>query len=625
MNDDGTAMHDGVASGFRVVGAGEDALRRSEERLKLLADAGRLLSSALDYEATLADVCRLVVPRFADWCLLDLVSEDGQLQRLEVAHRDPARVELAREVQRRYPPRPDRPSGLLNVLQTGEPEVAYEISDAQLEKSAQDAEHYRLMLELELRSAMILPLKARGRTIGALSLIAAESGRRYEDADLPVALELASRIALAVDNARLFAEAREAVRRREEALQLHWQIEHQLRLLVEASASLSASLDMDAVAGAVLALSRQLVAADAYAVWRYQPASGRWGIALSSGLSEEYRHSTVENLERTPQLPPHPVVAEDIAAIPLLEDRRAALEREGIRSMMIVPLSVRGEQSGTLVFYYRERHVFSEAEVPVATAMANLAGSAIGSAELFDEVRAAGNRKDEFLAMLSHELRNPLAAISNAALVMKMAPGPMPEACVWGVDLIDRQVHHLVRLIDDLLDVSRITRGKIELRRSAIDAANVVDASIESVRRFIDERGHRLEVDCDAGLIVDADPTRLEQIIVNLLTNASKYTEPGGEIRVAAHRDHDTGEVVIRVRDTGIGIPPDQLPRMFEIFEQGERSLERAEGGLGLGLTLVRRLTEMHGGSVLAHSVGCGHGSEFIVRLPAIPADRVDG
>ena len=616
MDDQRAAGHDGFAAGLD---AGDQSLRLSQQRLNLLAEAGRLLGSALDYEATLSEVCRLVVPTFADWCALDLVAEDGSLQRLVVAHKDPARLEMAREMNERYPPRPDNPLGLYAVLRSGEPRVAFEVSDEQLSASAQNEEHRRFLLALGIRSAMILPLKARGRTLGALTLIAAESGRRYNDDDLRIGMELGGRIALAVDNARLFAEAQEAIRRREEALELHCRIEQQLKMLVEASGGLSASLAMRDVAVAVLDLSRKLVGADGQAVWRYQPATGRWGIIMASGLSEEFRTTTIEVLDHTPRLSESPVIAEDIRRVPLLGSRREALEHEGICSMLVLPLCIRGTLSGSLVFYYRSPHQFDQVEVAAATALANLAASAIGSAELYDEVRANDRCKDEFLAMLSHELRNPLSAISNAAALIR-ATAPMPEAVEWGIGVVDRQVRHLTRMIDDLLDVSRITRGKIRLRRIRVDAAAVVENAAASVRPLMLDRRHRLEVDCPPGLLLDADPTRLEQIVVNLLTNAAKYTEPGGRIVLDARGDEPTGEVVVRVRDNGVGIPAEQLPRMFDMFVQGERSLERSEGGLGIGLTLVRKLAEMHGGTVQAHSEGPGRGSEFVVRLPAAPA-----
>ncbi len=619
MDDHRMSLRDGFVAAGRFSAPVGDSPARSEPRLNLLAEAGRLLGSALEYEATLAEVCRLVVPTFADWSALDVLAGDGQFQRLEVAHKDPARVEMAREMQRRDPTRPDAPYGLMNVLRTGEPEWAYEINDEQI-AAAQDEEHLRLLRMLEIRSAMIIPLKARGRTLGALTLVAAESARRYDDDDLRLAPELGSRIALAVDNARLFAEAREAVRRREEALALHCRIEEHLKVLVESSGSFSPSLEMGDVAGAVLALSRRLVEADAYAVWRYQPASGRWGIVLGSGLSEGYQRSTIEVLDTTPRLPDAPVLAEDIRQVPLLSHRREVLEREGIRSMLVLPLSIRGTPSGSLVFYYRTPHPFTEVEVAVATALANLAASAIGSAERYDEVRGNDRRKDEFIAMLSHELRNPLAAMTNAATLIG-ASGPMPEPVPWGMEVIGRQVKHLVRLIDDLLDVSRLTRGKIPLRRATVDVATVLAGAVEAVRRSIEDRRHRLEVRHQPGLHVDADPARLEQIAVNLLTNAAKYTKPGGDIRLTAEFDDEAREFVIRVKDTGIGIPPEQLPRKFDLFVEGDRSLERAEGRLGIGLTLVRKLAERHGGPALAHSAGPGRGCEFIVRLPAALAE----
>ena len=231
----------------------------------------------------------------------------------------------------------------------------------------------------------------------------------------------------------------------------------------------------------------------------------------------------------------------------------------------------------------------------------------------------ADHRKDEFLAMLAHELRNPLAAVNNAVTVLKLSDAR--ENRDWAGDVVERQVKQLARLIDDLLDVSRIRNGKIRLRRERVDAGPILAQAVESTRPLIDARRHALEVAVDRlGLTVDADPTRLEQIAVNLLTNAAKYTEAGGRIWLSARREGD--EVAIRVRDDGIGIPPEKLPEMFELFAQGERSIARSEGGLGIGLTIVQRLAEMHGGSVTATSEGLGRGSEFTVRLPAVaPAE----
>lgn len=232
-------------------------------------------------------------------------------------------------------------------------------------------------------------------------------------------------------------------------------------------------------------------------------------------------------------------------------------------------------------------------------------------------LRETDRRKDEFLAMLAHELRNPLSAISSAAELASQ-PGLSAEDAWWSQKVISRQVHHLSRLIDDLLDISRITCGTVRLRIEPFDARAVIAQAVDSVRPLIAERGHQLEVsEIPSPLWLVGDPTRIEQVMVNLLTNAAKYTDSGGTIWVSASRAAD--EVIIEVRDNGIGIPPERLAEVFELFSQGDRSLARSEGGLGIGLTLVKRLTELHGGRVVALSDGPGKGSEFVVRLPSAP------
>ena len=229
-------------------------------------------------------------------------------------------------------------------------------------------------------------------------------------------------------------------------------------------------------------------------------------------------------------------------------------------------------------------------------------------------LRDADRRKDEFLAMLAHELRNPISAINSAA-ELGQHPQISEQDLRWSQEIIQRQVKHLSRLVDDLLDVSRIIHGKIELRHELLDAEAIIEQAIESVRPLIDQREHHFElVMPPVDLPIMGDATRVEQIIVNLLTNAAKYTPAGGHIRLAAEKSGT--HIIIKIRDTGVGIPPEKIAEMFDLFSQGDRSLARSEGGLGIGLTLVKRLTEMHGGSVTAHSEGTGKGSEFVVRLP---------
>jgi two-component system CheB/CheR fusion protein len=231
-----------------------------------------------------------------------------------------------------------------------------------------------------------------------------------------------------------------------------------------------------------------------------------------------------------------------------------------------------------------------------------------------ERLREADQRKDEFLAMLGHELRNPLAPIRNASQVLRLL-GPQDGRLAWAQDIIERQLTHLTRLVDDLLDVSRITRGKVLLHPEVVDLEAMVARAVETSRPLLDARRHELTVDLPRGPIrLLGDPTRLAQVLANLLNNAAKYTPEGGQVGIAASVEQD--EVVLRVRDDGIGIAPEVLPRIFDLFAQGERAVHRSQGGLGIGLTLVRGLVEMHGGVVEAFSEGMGRGSEFVVRLP---------
>jgi PAS domain S-box-containing protein len=431
----------GVPDGWVAVVLDITERKRVEDSLRFLADASATLAALVDYESTLQKVAGLAVPHFADWCAVDIVEPGGSSHRLAVVHTDPAKVKLAQELHERYPPDPDSPHGLAQVLRTGKSDMMADIPDTLLVQGARDEKHLRLLRELGLKSFMSVPLKGRGKLLGVVTFVTAESGRRYTQHDLAFAEELARRAAIAIENARLYAELKEA-----------------------------------------------------------------------------------------------------------------------------------------------DRH------------------------------------KDEFLAMLAHELRNPLAPISNALHIMKQRG--VEAAVVQQVrDMAERQVQHLARLLDDLLDVSRISRGKIELRCEALDVALVVNRSVEAVRSLYAERHHHLTVALPPEpLQVEGDLTRLEQVLTNLLNNAAKYTDPGGKVWLTAEREG--GEAVIRVRDTGIGIAPDMLPRVFDLFIQAERRLDRSQGGVGIGLTLVKRLMELHRGRIEAHSPGLGRGSEFVVRLPAFFGPR---
>ena len=231
----------------------------------------------------------------------------------------------------------------------------------------------------------------------------------------------------------------------------------------------------------------------------------------------------------------------------------------------------------------------------------------------------ADRRKDEFLATLAHELRNPLSPIRNAAEVLSM-PGIGNRELTFSTAIIQRQVQHMARLLDDLLDISRITRGRMEIKRDHVSIGSVIDAALESAGPLVKARGHRLDVQrCEPDRIIDGDPVRLAQVLTNLLTNAAKYTDAPGRISLVA--SVAGSELRLEVRDSGIGLTAEQLDGVFAMFSQVQSSHSRSEGGLGIGLTLVKGIVELHGGSIEAHSPGLGLGSSFSVRLPIVRDD----
>jgi PAS domain S-box-containing protein len=302
------------------------------------------------------------------------------------------------------------------------------------------------------------------------------------------------------------------------------------------------------------------------------------------------------------------------------EPRWGAIRRLGgvapsLNGWLAAPLVGRnGRSMGIIQLSDKAEGEFTEDDEAMLLQLSRLAAIAVQNARLYQELRTNDARKDEFLAMLAHELRNPLAAIGNA--VKLTSKTGLREHMEWSMDVITRQMGHLSRLIDDLLDVSRITRGKIELKRAVMDLIPILESAEVTVRALVEERKHTVEVDIERGnLWANIDPTRLEQVVVNLLNNAAKYSENAGHIRLSAR--NDAGEVVISIKDRGVGIPPEKLPEMFELFAQGDRSLARSEGGLGIGLTVVKKLVEMHGGTIAATSEGAGKGSEFVIRLPS--------
>lgn len=285
-----------------------------------------------------------------------------------------------------------------------------------------------------------------------------------------------------------------------------------------------------------------------------------------------------------------------------------------LRGWLAVPLIARdGSNLGLVQLSDKYEGEFTALDEAILIQLAQVGTVALENAQLYDQLRDQDRRKDEFLATLAHELRNPLAPIRTGLQVLQRSSDE--ERNVRARQMMERQLEHLVRMVDDLLDVSRVTLGKLSLKLERLDFRSVLQSAIETTRPLIETRGHELAIRLPKDpLPVDADPTRLGQVVSNLLNNAAKYTPQNGRIQVMA--EVQDASLIVKVSDTGIGIPPAMIDQVFEMFTQVSRSVEHAQGGLGIGLTLVRRLVEMHGGTIQAHSEGLGRGSTFTLRLP---------
>jgi signal transduction histidine kinase len=294
-------------------------------------------------------------------------------------------------------------------------------------------------------------------------------------------------------------------------------------------------------------------------------------------------------------------------------------------SVPVVPELLRAKVSVFTELYRKTRdseRLTRELEQRVAERTAALEESVAKQIEMAEQLRENDRRKDEFLALLAHELRNPLAPVRNAISILQLKGSEDTDA-VWCRDVIERQLRQLTRLVDDLLDVSRITQGKIKLRLERLDLGTVIADAVETSRPLIDAQRHELTVTLpDRPIRIEGDLTRLTQVVANLLNNAAKYQNEQGRIQLTVVREG--GHAMISVRDQGVGIAPEMLSRVFELFTQGERAPDRAQGGLGIGLSLVKNLVELHGGSVRVTSEGAGKGSEFTVLLPCL-SDELDG
>jgi PAS domain S-box-containing protein len=606
----------------RIGGVTEDVTDQveAEDRLRYLAEAGRLLTSSIEYEETLRNVARLAVPRVADWCVVDVV-ENGSIRRISFAHVDPAKEAMAAELVRRYPPDPRAPTGVAEVIRSGEPQVLPEIPEETLRRVAQDDEHYAMIRKLGLRSSMILPMRARERVLGTITFILAESGRRFDEEDLAFAEDIATRAAAAVDNARLFREANEA---RGEA-ERRAQQEESLR---RAAQSVAATFDESEVIRIIVENALTATNADGAFVKRIDADADEVVVVAIAGsltpsvgtrgrFEKSYTRLCVEKGEAL--------------LVPTLADAQGSVLSAVLQSCedcsaMVVPLLDAGTAVGSLILArLPERQGFRPDELARASTFADLAALGFRKIHLLqesegrrEELESAIESRARLIRGFSHDLKNPLGAADGYLQILEAGILTDPDRVELSIARARRAMRTALDLINDLSSLAQAEAGHIEVDPTPVDVREIAGELAEEYRAQAEARG--LTIDCrmpDRLPVIRSDSTRIRQILGNLVSNAVKYTD-AGEVRVAvaARRGRKAPSggrwIAVSVTDTGRGIPDDKTHLLFREFSRIDPG---GAPGVGLGLAISQRVAAALGGCITVDSEA-GVGSTFTLWLP---------
>ncbi len=550
----------------------EDELRASEEQEHLLAEVSKLLASTLDYRETLANIASLIVPQLADWFAVDLVDGEGHFELIEIDHKDPEQVKWARALREQFPIEPDAPTGLPKVVRTGQSELYTEITDEMLVAGARSEEELKLTRRIGYTSLMLVPLIARGRTIGVVTFVSTESGKKYDRRDLALAEEIGRRAGVAIDNARLYQEAQKT--------------RDQLNIILQGAADGISVLDRNG-----------------RLVFMNEAGARRSGYVTVEDAIKDSQYQTV----RTHTEQRFEMLDEQGKPFPYeeLPSRRALL----------------GEKAPQAVVQYYDKVTRTRQWSMVkARPLFDAAGQVELAITIFSDVTETyeeNQRKDEFISMASHELKTPVTSLKGFAQVLQRRLQKQgDEQALHYVTRMDAQLNRLTKLVSDLLDVSRMQSGKLTFDREPFELDALVLETVENVQAATPE--HSILVEGRTGGCVLGDKDRLGQVFINLLTNAVKYS-PNAD-KVIVHLSGNSQEAVVSVQDFGIGIDAAHHLKIFERFYQVTDPEEKTFPGLGMGLYISYEIAQRHQGRMWVES-SKGEGSTFFVALPLLLED----